>query len=196
MENLPEKILEFIPKNNIPIPLESDRVKTAKWLMEEDRLDYICNWVSNGGSLIDLCKYLSIQYSPVIKWINKEDDRRKNYEISLRDREEWMVQELINELKRITAIDVRRAFDSKGSLLPINEMPEDVVKGMSAFDVDDNGKVKVRFLDKLRAIEVLGKNLKMFIDRVEHSGVVTLEQMVEGSIPNDTSTEENKEVAR
>jgi len=60
------------------------------------------------------------------------------------------------------------------------------VKAMGAFDIDDTGRVKVKFLDKLKAIEVLGKNLKMFVDRVEHSGSLTLEQMVEGSIPDES----------
>jgi len=182
-----KNIITFVPLNsNTPVSLESDRLKTNLWLKEEDRLDFICSWVSNGGSLIDLCKNLSIQYSPVIRWINKEDDRRKQYDVALKDREEWMVQELINELKKICSVDVRRAFDSEGNILSPHEMPEEVVKAMGAFDIDDTGRVKVKFLDKLKAIEVLGKNLKMFVDRVEHSGSLTLEQMVEGSIPDES----------
>ena len=192
MKNLPEnKALTFVPLNDPPLSLESDRVKTHNWIKEKDRLEDICHWISNGGSLIDLCKNLSIQYSPVMKWINKEDQRRKEYEIALKDRNEWMVQELTNELKKICSVDVRKVFDESGNLLPPHSMPEDVVKALGAFELDDNGKVKVRFLDKLRAIEVLGKNLKMFVDRVEHTGTLTLEKMIEGSLPDDTSSEKN-----
>jgi phage terminase small subunit len=38
----------------------------------------------------------------------------------------------------------------------------------------------VKCADKLKALELLGKNLKLFVDRVEHSGSLTLEQLVAG----------------
>jgi hypothetical protein len=50
---------------------------------------------------------------------------------------------------------------------------------------------RVKFSDKLRALELLGKNLQMFIDtsRIIHQGKVTLEDLITASI-----TEANKEV--
>jgi phage terminase small subunit len=35
----------------------------------------------------------------------------------------------------------------------------------------------------LKGRELLGKSLKLFVDKVEHSGQVTLEQLVAGSLP-------------
>ena len=45
-----------------------------------------------------------------------------------------------------------------------------------------NGYIKkIKFWDKPRALELLGKNQKLFTEKVEHSGSVTLEQLVAGS---------------
>lgn len=169
-----------------PMVIESDRVKTKRWLSESDRVVDICEWLASGGSLIELCKMLDVQYSSVLRWINIDGERRRAYEMALKDRDEFVKQELIDELRKICKVDIRRAFDEGGNLLSIKEMPEDVAKAVSAFDIDEdalgNERVRVRFLDKLKAIETMGKNLKMFVDRVEHSGTVTLEDMVVGSL--------------
>lgn len=169
-----------------PMLIDSDRVKTKRWLSESDRVVDICEWLASGGSLIELCKMLDVQYSSVLRWINIDGERRRAYEMALKDRDEFVKQELIDELRKICKVDIRRAFDEGGNLLSIKEMPEDVAKAVSAFDIDEdalgNERVRVRFLDKLKAIETMGKNLKMFVDRVEHSGTVTLEDMVVGSL--------------
>lgn len=42
------------------------------------------------------------------------------------------------------------------------------------------GEFKFEHSGVLKGLEMLGKNLKLFTERVEHSGVVTLEQLVAG----------------
>lgn len=48
----------------------------------------------------------------------------------------------------------------------------------------------IKLSDKLAALEKLGKHLGMFKDQVEHSGHMTLEQLVEDSMGSETETEE------
>lgn len=160
------------------------RKRTRDWLYEGDRLAFICDYVANNGSLVTLCKSLKIRYSDVMQWINSSDypERRRAYEAAREDRKEWMIETLCMELHNISTLDVREAFNEDGSIKDIKDMPESVTKALAAFEVNDDGKVKVRFWDKLKAVETLGKNLKMFVDMVEHGGTLTLEQLVEGSI--------------
>jgi phage terminase small subunit len=87
--------------------------------------------------------------------------------------------EVILELKRIALTDISMAFNEDGSLKPLHKMPEDVRRAIAGVDVDelfegqgrDRERVgetkKIRFWDKNRALELLGKHLKLYTDRVE-----------------------------
>lgn len=46
------------------------------------------------------------------------------------------------------------------------------------------GSLEIKQYDKLRALELLGKHLKLFTEKVEHSGKVTLEDLIAGSKQN------------
>lgn len=76
--------------------------------------------------------------------------------------------------------DFRRAYDKDGRLLPVHEIPDDVALAITSTKVfeewgsdGDGGKVpvgevrEVKFSDKLRALELLGKHLKLFTDKLE-----------------------------
>jgi len=90
------------------------------------------------------------------------------------------VSEVLQEYKRLAFLDIRKAFDEHGNLLPIHDMPEDVARAIGGFDVstyrekgEDGGEEttkKVKFIDKRGALQDLGKYLKMFVDRMEHTG--------------------------
>jgi phage terminase small subunit len=104
-------------------------------------------------------------------------------------RVEVQADDVLRELLRIARADIAQAFDESGALLPVQEMPEDVRRAIASIEVEqvggDDGAVsfvkKVRFWDKSKGLELLGKHLKLFTDKVELSGKVTLEQLVLGS---------------
>lgn len=86
-------------------------------------------------------------------------------------------------LKRIAAIadvDIAKAYDKGGQFLPIKEMPEDLRKTITGIDVYKDftegvevGETrKIKLADKLKALELLGRHIKLFTDKVEHSGKV------------------------
>lgn len=98
------------------------------------------------------------------------------------EKAEVTVERIIQELAAIAFVDIRRAFDDDGNLLPIREIPEDIARAIGGIDVSssmikgDEGEYKAEILKKLKlidkkgALELLGKNLRMFIDKVEHTG--------------------------
>ncbi len=92
---------------------------------------------------------------------------------------EWVVKELM----AVAGTDLRRAYDKQGNLLPVHEMPDDVAKAIAGIEVDDlfekyrgpNSKrigttTKIKRYDKTRALELLGRHLKMFTDKTEVTG--------------------------
>jgi phage terminase small subunit len=99
------------------------------------------------------------------------------------ERVEVKADDVLRELLRIARVDIGQAFDEKGRLRPLHEMPEDVRRGISGLETEELwdgagrdrvsiGQVrKVKFWDKVKALELLGKHLAIFTERVEHEVV-------------------------
>lgn len=66
------------------------------------------------------------------------------------------------------AADVCGAYEVK-SPADIARLPEDVRRCVTGWKWDRHGNLVVQFADKLKALELLGKHLKLFTDRVEHT---------------------------
>ena len=73
------------------------------------------------------------------------------------------------ELARIAFFDPRNLFDEFGNFLNISAWPPELTRAISSIDIQVNARgdtvKKVRFWDKVRAREMLGKILKMFDEK-------------------------------
>lgn len=100
---------------------------------------------------------------------------------------------VLGEILRLARVDLSQAYDDAGNLLHPKQMPEDVRRAISSIEVFEEHEgvgrdrkyigdtTKVKFWDKTKALELLGKNLKLFTDKLEHSGKVTLEDLLDES---------------
>jgi phage terminase small subunit len=100
---------------------------------------------------------------------------------------------VLSELVHIATVDPGEAFDESGALRPVSEMPFNVRHSIASIEVDElwegygaeRAQVgvtkKIKFNDKLRALELLGKNLSLFADRLHVSGKLTLEDILSQS---------------
>lgn len=89
---------------------------------------------------------------------------------------------VISELKKIANVDIAQAYDANGNLLSFDQMPEDVRRSIAGVETVEEyegfGKdrtwtgytKKVKFWPKDKALELLGKHIGMFTDKIEHSG--------------------------
>ncbi len=100
------------------------------------------------------------------------------------------VDRVLEEYGRIAFLDMSEAFDADGRLKPIHEMTEDVRRALAGIEVaqlnvDNDGKGpvghihKIKILDKVKALDSIGKHLGMFIDKVQMSGTLTMETAAE-----------------
>lgn len=95
-------------------------------------------------------------------------------------------EEVLGGLKNIAKADVRKLFNSDGTLKPITELDDETalaiggVEHEKLFDHFGKGQakqigntVKVKLCDRVRALELLGKwnKLKLFTDVTEHVGL-------------------------
>jgi phage terminase small subunit len=113
-------------------------------------------------------------------------------ELSAAERANVSTVRILEELKRIATVDVGQAFDEDGNLKPIKDIPPDVRRAIAGIEVDElfEGRgdsrtqigvtKKLKFWDKNKALELIGRHLAMFLDRTQHSvDTLTLEQLVE-----------------
>lgn len=119
---------------------------------------------------------------------------RVNYYLAQRaERVDIKADGVLKELGRIGYADVKYIFKEDGTVKPIGEWPEELTRACAGIEVVEtfenmgstklwSGYIKkIKFWDKPKALELMGKNQKLFTDRVEHSGTLTLEALVAGS---------------
>lgn len=94
--------------------------------------------------------------------------------------------DVLRELVRIATVDVSRAYDKDGNLLPLRKMPIELrrtiqsVESEQIFEGHGEDRTwtgyakKIKFCDKLKSLELLGKHLKLYTDKVDVSGAVTI----------------------
>lgn len=173
--------------------IKERKARTKAYFNDPETLDVICSHVANGGTVVSLAKSWDVRYSDLTRWLHSDPVRNKQYQMAMKDRNEWVVESVLQELRSIALIDVRRLYDDNGNLLPVGSWPEDVAKAVAGIEVseewagkgDNRAQVgelkKVRMNDKLKALELLGKNLALFTDKETEDRVMRLEDLVMAS---------------
>jgi hypothetical protein len=197
------------PKNLIiqpPIDLSNARhVISPETIANESRLfsqdqtiDVICSFTAGGGALTDLCDSWGVRYGEVNNWINSDKERRTRYFDALEARKEWAVEKILKELRTLAMSDIRKLFDESGAMLPVDKWPEDIARAVEAVKVDEitdhkTGQVlgytrQVKLWSKTKALEMLARNLQMFLDRLELSKAKSLEDIIVAAKKEETPT--------
>jgi phage terminase small subunit len=112
---------------------------------------------------------------PIIKEAIKKDVEKRLESAELDA--DWILKRIMD----IADVDLAQAYDHIGQLKPVHEIPENVRKAITGIKVFDEmagvgnekfkiGEVReVKFADKLKALELLGKHIVLFTDKIEHT---------------------------
>lgn len=107
---------------------------------------------------------------------------------------------VLQEIAKLAYYDPGKLYDARGRLKPVHQLDDVTRAAVAQLEVEEtettvagdaeNGKAstaiistktkKLRLADKGQNLERLGRYLKLFTDRLEHDGRVTLEQLVCG----------------
>lgn len=98
------------------------------------------------------------------------------------ERADVTAERIINGLRQCAFFDPRKFFNADGSLKQVNELDDDTASAIAGIEVEKlyehfgSGKAKqigtvtkIKFTDRQRALELLGKHFKLYTDRQEIS---------------------------
>jgi phage terminase small subunit len=94
------------------------------------------------------------------------------------ERTEITSDRVLKEIGRLAFADIRSVFHESGQLLPVHMLPPDVAASIASIEVvtskvpggepvDVEHTAKIKFWDKRGSLELLGRHLKMFTDKLE-----------------------------
>ena len=86
---------------------------TQEWLDEPGRLNAIVAHVANGGNLTELCRHNKLDYATVILWLNREPGMKLAYDNALKERNQFLIQRLIEQLAKIATADVSEGLQRR-----------------------------------------------------------------------------------
>jgi phage terminase small subunit len=106
---------------------------------------------------------------------------------------ETKAESVLGELNGLAGADLLEAFCKDGTLKNLADMPPEFRRCIKSLEFTElfegasgekfvSGRiVKLQLWDKPKALELLGKHLKLFTDKVELSGKLTLAELVEAA---------------
>jgi phage terminase small subunit len=86
------------------------------------------------------------------------------------ERLQLKADDVLRELQRLAFVDVSKAYDAGGNLLPLEAIPEDVRRSMQGIDIAKTGEKVARFHSKEGPLMGLAKHFGLLRDKVELSG--------------------------
>lgn len=152
--------------------------------------DLVFNHITNGGSLTELAETLEIPYYMIVIWIDADPLRAEKHRLAQNRRDEWCKEMILSHLRWLATFDIGELYNKDGSLKKITEIPKRTRAAIASIDVAEiyefergsknqiGETKKIRSFDKLKALEIAGKQLGIIRDKVEHRIEHTLEDIV------------------
>lgn len=164
---------EFLPENR-----EDPRY--------EEILNLTYKHISFGGNLNSISDIVGRSYPEVFAWMEGNPDRKEILAKAMKNREIWMQAEIMDFLKEISFVDIKKIYDDTGNVRPLNKMPKDITRSIESIkkSLDKKGNIstEIKLHDKLKAIKLLGSQMGMFEKKLSVRGGLTLEQLLEKSM--------------
>jgi phage terminase small subunit len=95
-------------------------------------------------------------------------------------------ERILEEIMKVAFLDPLDVLDENGNIKNLADIPEDARKAIAAFDFENSkwsNRKSVKFIDKLAALQLLGRHLKLFKDQLEVT--VSYEELVRQSIAEE-----------
>lgn len=177
---------------NLTLSKESLKERSLHLLSQPDYIEEIYDAMCLGASLATFAETRRIRYVDLAKFVDKKENR-KVYMQALDMRRKFVIDKLTDETLKIGVSDIRRLYGENGCLLKPHEWPSDIagavesVETKELFENDRGTKiwvgntVKVKFNNKLKAIQMHGQEQGIFKEKKEIDVGETLADIIQRS---------------
>lgn len=168
----------------------------AKKFTNPTLMDQIVDHVASGGTIAKIAREMDVPYKTLIGWIRCDKLRSDRYDRALNDRNEAMIENILNALDSIQNFDIRDLYDGEGNMLPMRQWPSEARFCVNSIKPTEWGN-ELKLSDRLKAIELAGKHKAMFTERITHEAGKSLVDLIQESWENGSRTllEKNKQEA-
>lgn len=160
---------------------------TKVWLEDPLTLESVLVAIANGASLVEICEGKELVYSLVVKWFTDDPVRKEMYELAIESGKDRMRKEVLHEIRALSMSNMQDAFDEHGNMKMLHTMPDHVGKAVKQILVrrgkDGKDEISLKFTDKVKALELLGKELGMFKNTTQIEAGESLAGLIEDSMP-------------
>lgn len=161
--------------------LNLQKLNNAELVLADDNsLQVIFDHISNGGTLKEICDMWGIQYVTILNRLRNNPDLSKRLAQAEADRDLYFKDVIINEYKNIATVNIKDALNEDGLLKSAVNMPSSLTAAIK--EIDSDGGIK--FHDKVKSLETLGKQVGMFVEKKEIKATFTLEQAATRAVEN------------
>lgn len=148
-------------------------------LSEHVHIDDVCDAIANGLTLSKYCNQHHLEFGSIRRWINSNEEYRKKYQDALVCRDDWAVGTTLSMITDIAGFDPKSVHYESGGIKPIHDWPEEARAALEGLDYGKEGEVsKVKFQSRLKALELLGRTLGIFAEKVKTDNRETLSDLV------------------
>jgi phage terminase small subunit len=106
-------------------------------------------------------------------------------------------ERILQEYSRLAFSNLKNFFNDDGTMKLLNEIDEDSIRAIAGLEVEQIFKggnkskevtgllKKIKIADKKGALDSLARIKGMFVDKIEHSGKITIDDLVNGDAIDD-----------
>lgn len=145
-------------------------------------MENIHSFVSNGGLLSEWCEMHQFDFYRVFGWIRTDSARMKLYEQADSIHIHAAKNKILREIKAIGGANIAEAYNADGTMKHVKDMPlhlqRAIVSMKSGITNDGQAWSELKTADKLKALELYGKTLALFVDHKVPEIGATLEDLV------------------
>jgi len=138
----------------------------------------VCDFVVGGGTLEEFClQHDGMSFPLLLRWIKSDKDRWAQYKLAQEDRGEFMRESMTRLIRDMATADIGEITTADGEFKPMGEWSPQLKRSIVGIKHGKDG-TEIKFADKLKATELMAKVSGLLKDKVEHTGKLTLEQML------------------
>ena len=128
-------------------------------------IEDLCDSIAHGESLAQYCKRNNLHFGEIRRWIKNNTELSRMYEDAIEIRKEWINQSLSDIVMGLAGFDPKDILLPSGAFKQIHDWPPEARAALTSYEIDSRtGLPKVRFTDRLRAAELIGKFTGVFAE--------------------------------